>query len=621
MIYLQVDNLSKSFNEKLLFENISFGVHKGQKIALIAKNGTGKSTLLKIIAGQETMSSGTIVMRNDLTYDYLDQNPVFDENLSVIEGVFASTKSLIKIVKEYEEALVSGDKKRLSDATDLMDHNNAWDYEARVKQILGQLSITKLNQKISELSGGQKKRLALAAVLISEPDLLILDEPTNHLDLDMIVWLEKFLERSNCTLLMVTHDRYFLDRVCNDIIEMDEGKLYRYKGNYSYFLEKREERIQNENTVIEKSRNLLSKELEWMRRMPKARTHKSKSRIETFYDIKEIASSRRIEKKIRLDLKGTRLGKKIMEINYISKGFGDLKLLENFTYTFKRNEKIGIVGKNGCGKTTLLNILTGHIAPDSGTVDIGETVLMGFYQQEGIQFDESQRVIDIAKEIAEVVKMSDGSKVSASEFLKQFLFTAEMQYTPVAKLSGGEKRRLYLMTVLMKSPNFLILDEPTNDLDILTLNVLEDYLNAFSGCVLMVSHDRFFMDKIVEHLFVFEGETVVRDFPGNYSRYLDYKELKEEQAKRLQPKPEKIVKEKNLNDKPKKLTYKEQKEFDALEEEISLLESERKHIETILYDGSLQHDEVLEKSNRLGEIIKLLDSKSDRWLELSLMVE
>ena len=621
MIYLQVDNLSKSFNEKLLFENISFGVHKGQKIALIAKNGTGKSTLLKIIAGQETMSSGNIVMRNDLTYDYLDQNPLFDENLSVVEGVFASTKAIIKIIKEYEEAIVSGDKKRLSDATDMMDHNNAWDYEARVKQILGQLSITQLDQKISELSGGQKKRIALAAVLISEPDLLILDEPTNHLDLDMIVWLERYLERSNCTLLMVTHDRYFLDRVCNDILEIDEGKLFRYKGNYSYFLEKRNERIQNENTVIEKSRNLLTKELEWMRRMPKARTHKSNSRIETFYDIKEIASSRRIEKKIRLDLKGTRLGKKIMEINYITKSFGDLKLLENFTYTFKRNEKIGIVGKNGCGKTTLLNILTGHMPPDSGTVDIGETVQMGFYQQEGIQFDENQRVIDIAKEIAEVVRMSDGSKVSASEFLKQFLFTAEMQYTPVSKLSGGEKRRLYLMTVLMKSPNFLVLDEPTNDLDILTLNVLEEYLNAFNGCVLMVSHDRFFMDKIVEHLFVFEGETVVRDFPGNYTRYLDYKELREEQAKRLQPKSEKAVKEKAPTDKPRKLTYKEQKEYDTLEAEISQLEAEKKHIETILYDGSLQHEEILEKSNRLGEIMKFLDEKSDRWLELSLIIE
>ena len=352
MIYLQVDNLSKSFNEKILFENISFGVHKGQKIALIAKNGTGKSTLLKIIAGQETQRSGTIVMRNDLTYAYLDQNPTFDESQTVLEGVFASSKSIVKIIKEYEEALVSDDKKRLSDATDLMDHNNAWDYEAGVKQILAQLEITRFEQQIGELSGGQKKRLALASVLISEPDLLILDEPTNHLDLDMIVWLEKYLERSNCTLLMVTHDRYFLDRVCNDIIEIDEGKLFRYKGNNSYFLEKRNERIENETVVVERARNLFRKELDWMRRMPKARTHKSKSRIETFYDVKEIASSKRIEKKIKLDLKGTRLGKKIMEINYISKSFGDVKLLENFTYIFKRNEKIGIVGKNGYGKTT-----------------------------------------------------------------------------------------------------------------------------------------------------------------------------------------------------------------------------------------------------------------------------
>lgn len=621
MIYLQVDNLSKSFNEKLLFENISFGVHKGQKIALIAKNGTGKSTLLKIISGLESMSSGSIVMRNDLTYTYLDQNPIFDESLSVLEGVFTSSKSIVKVIKEYEEALVLDDKKRLSDAIDLMDYNNAWDYEAGIKQILAQLEITCFNQKIGELSGGQKKRLALASVLISEPDLLILDEPTNHLDLDMIVWLEKYLERSNCTLLMVTHDRYFLDRVCNDIIEIDEGKLFRYKGNYSYFLEKRNDRIENETVVVERAKNLFRKELDWMRRMPKARTHKSKSRIETFYDVKEIASSKRIEKKIKMDLKGTRLGKKIMEINYISKSFEDVKLLENFTYTFKRNEKIGIVGKNGYGKTTLLNILTGLMAPDSGTVDVGETVLMGYYKQDGIQFNEEQRVIDIAKEIAEVVKMSDGRKVSAGEFLKQFLFTAEMQYTQVAKLSGGERRRLYLMTVLMKSPNFLILDEPTNDLDILTLNVLEDYLTAFNGCVLMVSHDRFFMDKIVEHLFVFEGNTVVRDFPGNYSRYLDYKEIKEEQARKMLPKTEKQGKGKAATELPKKLTYKEQKEFEALETDIAQLETEKKQLEAALYDGSLKHDEILEKSNRMGEVLKLIDEKTDRWMTLSMIVE
>ncbi|MGD0712430.1 MAG: ABC-F family ATP-binding cassette domain-containing protein, partial [Bacteroidales bacterium] len=455
MIYLQLENISKSFGEKLLFEGISFGVHKDQKIALIAKNGTGKSTLLKIIAGKESNDKGNIIFRNDLTYTYLDQNPEFDESLSVMEGVFASSKSIVKVVKNYEAALVSGVQKEIEDATDAMEMNKAWDYETQVKQILGQLNINDLKQKIYELSGGQKKRLALANALISEPDLLILDEPTNHLDLDMIVWLEKYLQRCKSTLLMVTHDRYFLDRVCNDILEMDGGKLYRYKGNYSYFLEKREERIQYENTVIDKAQNILRTELEWMRRMPKARTTKSKSRIDSFYEIKEIASSKKHDRKLKMDLKGTRLGKKIMEINYISKKYGDKALLENFEYTFKRNERIGIIGKNGCGKTTFLNIISGLIPPDSGNVDTGETVVIGYYKQDGITFREDQRVIDIAKEIAEVVKMSNGSGVSASEFLQHFLFTPEMQYTPVAKLSGGEKRRLYLMTVLMTNPNFL----------------------------------------------------------------------------------------------------------------------------------------------------------------------
>lgn len=617
MIYLQVDNVSKSFGEKLLFEGISFGVHKDQKIALIAKNGTGKSTLLKIIAGLETYDKGSIIMRNDVSLAYLDQNPVYDESLSVLEGIFASSKSILKIIKDYEEALVSGDRKRISDATDTMEANKAWDYEVQIKQILGQLEITDLKQKIYELSGGQKKRLALANALIREPDLLILDEPTNHLDLDMIVWLEKFLKRSRCTLLMVTHDRYFLDRVCNDILEIDAGKLHRYKGNYSYFLEKREERIQRENTVIEKAQNILRKELEWMRRMPKARTTKSKSRIESFYEIKEIASSRKHDVHVRLDLKGTRLGKKILEVNYINKKFGENVLLENFEFTFKRNERIGIVGKNGCGKTTLLNIITGIIAPDSGTVDVGETVIFGYYKQEGISFNEEERVIDIAKEIAEVVVMSNGTKVSASEFLLHFLFTPEMQYTPVYKLSGGEKRRLYLMTVLMQNPNFLILDEPTNDLDILTLNVLEDYLKHFNGCVLMVSHDRFFMDKIVEHLFVFEGNNVVRDFPGNYSRYLEYKELRELKSKRAAALTEKPKKEKVVKEKSKKLTYKEQKEYESLESEIEQLENEKAELESQLSSGSLPFQQIIDKSNRLKEIISLIDMKTERWMEFS----
>lgn len=621
MIYLQLENISKSFGEKKLFENISFGIHKDQKIAFIAKNGTGKSTLLRIIAGLEQQDTGSIVMRNDVTFTFLDQNPVFNESLSVLDGVFATSGTLINVVREYEAAIVSDDKKRISEATDAMEINKAWDYEVQIRQILGQLEITDLKQKIYELSGGQKKRLALANALISAPDLLILDEPTNHLDLDMIVWLEKFLQRTRCTLLMVTHDRYFLDRVCNDIIEIDNGKLNRYKGNYSYFLEKRDERIALENTVIEKAQNILRTELEWMRRMPKARTTKSKSRIESFYDIKEIASGKKHDTGMRMHMKSTRLGKKIVEINYISKKFGEKSLLENFEYTFKRSERIGIVGKNGCGKTTLLNILTGIIPPDSGNVDVGETVLFGYYRQEGITFNEDQRVIDIAKDIADVVKLSNGRTISVSEFLIQFLFTPEMQYTPVGKLSGGERRRLYLMTVLMKSPNFLILDEPTNDLDILTLNVLEDYLKNFEGCVLMVSHDRFFMDKIVEHLFVFEGNCVVRDFPGNYSRYLEYKEIQDDLKKKTEIKTEKVQKERPLKEKSNKLSYKEQKEFDSLETEIGDLENEKIAIEAALSSGNLAKEKIIEKSNRLGEIIPLLETKTERWLELSMKIE
>ena len=621
MIYLQVENISKSFGEKLLFENISFGIHKDQKIALIARNGTGKSTMLKIIAGLESNDKGSIVFRNDITYTYLDQNPEFNESLTVLEGVFASSKSIISIIKNYEAALVSGDSKLIADANDEMEINKAWDYENQIKQILGQLNITNLQQKIYELSGGQKKRLALANALITEPDLLILDEPTNHLDLDMIIWLEKYLQRCKSTLLMVTHDRYFLDRVCNDIIEIDDGKLFRYKGNYSYFLEKREERIQFENTVIEKAQNILRTELEWMRRMPKARTTKSKSRIDSFYDIKEIASGKRKERDMRLEMKETRLGKKILEINYISKKYGDIDLLENFEYIFKRNERIGIVGKNGCGKTTLLNMIAGLIPPDSGTIDVGETVSMGYYTQEGISFKEDQRVIDIAKDVAEVVKMSNGNNISVSGFLQYFLFTPEMQYTPIGKLSGGERRRLYLMTVLMKNPNFLILDEPTNDLDIITLNVLEEYLKSFNGCILVVSHDRFFMDKIAEHLFVFEENTVVRDFPGNYTRYLEYKEIVEEQKKLNSVKPEQAKKEKPLKEKPIKLSFNENREFDGLEIEIQQLETEKAEIEAAFASGTLESQQIVDLSKRHEEIIPLIETKTDRWLELSLKKE
>jgi len=621
MIYLQIENVSKSFNEKLLFENISLGIHKGQKIALIAKNGAGKSTLLKIIAGIEHMDSGNIVMRNALKIAYLDQNPNFNENSTILEALFESSNAEFEIIKEYEQALIDGDKKIIEETTDLMNQKNLWDYDSWIKQILSELGIDKYNLKIKELSGGQKKRLALAAVIICGADLLILDEPTNHLDLEMILWLEKYLEKANCTLLMVTHDRYFLDRVCNDIIELDEGQLFRYKGNYSYFLEKRNERIENENAVINKAQSLFRKELDWMRQTPQARTTKSKSRIETFYEIKEVASSKKNDKKIKLDFKTERLGKKIMEINYISKSYDNLVLFENFNYIFKKNEKVGIIGPNGCGKTTLLRILSGETPPDLGTIDLGETVSMGYYKQDGISFNPSQRVIDIAKEIAENVVMSNGSKISASEFLRQFLFTNEMQYTPVEKLSGGERRRLYLMTVLMKNPNFLILDEPTNDLDILTLNILEAYLINFQGCVLMVSHDRFFLDKIVDHLFVFEHDNAIKDFPGNYSQYLAWKEERELKEKKMLTKTDKKQKEKPANQNPKKLSYKEQIEYDLLEKEIENLETEKEQLEKELYTNTLNHELVVEKSERLGEVLALIDKKSDRWLALGLQIE
>lgn len=621
MILLQAENLSKSYNEKWLFQSLSFGIHKGQKIALIARNGAGKTTLLRIIAGMEVTDTGAVVMRNDLTIGFLDQNPVFSEGATVMEAIFESDNPDMRTVKAYEEALAAGNKDSITEISDVMTRRNLWDYEATVKQILSELHLNNFEQAVATMSGGQRKRLALASVLISRPELIILDEPTNHLDLDMIVWLERFLERSNCTLLMVTHDRYFLDRVCNDIIEIDDGKLFRYKGNYGYFLEKRNERLDNQNTVTEKARNLFRKELDWMRQTPQARTTKSKSRIDSFYEVKEIASSRRIEKNVKLDMKSIRLGKKIMEINYISKSYGALQLLENFTYIFKPGEKIGIVGRNGCGKTTLLDILTGRIAPDKGTIDIGETVSMGYYTQEGIAFNEEQRVSDIIKEIADVVVMSNGNKISSSEFLRQFLFTNEMQFTPVSKLSGGEKRRLYLMTVLMRNPNFLVLDEPTNDLDILTLNVLEDYLINYRGCVLMVSHDRYFTDKIADHLFVFEGDTVVKDFPGNYSQYLAWKERQAAAEKKQAPQKEKPVREKTAQEATKKLTYKEQKEFDTLSREIEALETEKQQLEQALYSENPKHEEVMSASARLGEIIRLLDEKSDRWLELGMLGE
>ncbi len=622
MVYLQAMHLTKSFSEKRLFEDVSFSIHKDQKTAFIAKNGAGKTTLLRIIAGLEVPENGRIIMRNDLNIGYLEQNPVFDNNSSIIDSIFAKAQKVPGIIKTYNEALLSEDKERIAEATDMMDRNDAWRFEEHIKQVLTHLDIIQLNQKMGTLSGGQQKRVALAAVLIGEPEILILDEPTNHLDLEMIVWLEKYLQRSKATLLMVTHDRYFLDRVCNDIIELEGGNVYRYKGNYAYFLEKREQRIDNEKAVIEKAGNIYRKELQWIKRTPMARTAKSKSRVDAFDKIKEQAFAKTFQRQIKLDPKTTRIGKKIMEINYISKTYGPLKLFENFNYVFKKNEKVGIIGKNGCGKSTLLNILAGCDKPDRGDVDVGETVVMGYFRQEGISFKPEQRVIDIAKDIADVVKMSDGSKVSASEFLKQFLFSAEMQYTSVAKLSGGEKRRLYLMTVLMKNPNFLILDEPTNDLDILTLNVLEDYLQNFKGCVVMVSHDRFFMDKIADHIFAFEENGAIKDFPGNYTHYLAYKKRNKPHSTHATEKKQKSERIKKETPKAKKLTFKQQKECEKLESEIQTLEKEKSELEKKLYENNaLSHEEILKDTKRLSDILKYIETKSDRWLELSMLYD
>ena len=613
--YLQLDNLSKSWGDQPLFENISLTINQGDKVALIAKNGAGKTTLMNIIFGLDSADKGKTLFDNDIRIGYLRQLPDLNPDETVLEAAFSSSGETITAVREYESAIESHDPKAIERAMDKINHLNCWDFELKIKQILTELNIHDLHQPIRELSGGQKKRVALAHVLIDEPDFLILDEPTNHLDLEMIEWLERTLEKAKCTLLMVTHDRYFLDRVCNEIVELDDQSLFRYKGNYTYYVEKRNDRIQNLNTEIERARNLFRTELDWLRRMPKARTHKSKYRTENAYVLKEKASKHIDDDKLELAINSQRLGHKIINLDHISKAFGDVTILKNFSYKFARYEKIGIVGKNGSGKSTFLNLLTSIYQPDSGKMEIGETVRFGYFRQDGIQFAPEARVIDIIKEIAEVVEMGDGSKLSASQFLTYFLFPPETQYSYVAKLSGGEKRRLYLCTVLMRNPNFLILDEPTNDLDIMTLNVLEDYLKSFTGCTIVVSHDRFFMDKIVDHLFVFDGDGIIKDFPGNYS---DYRDWAEDQAKAKQTvvKTDKPVREK-LVDEKRKLNFKEKKELEELEKSIGNLEEEKKILEEELNSGSLAAIELNTKSMRYGEITSLLEEKEMRWLELS----
>jgi ABC transport system ATP-binding/permease protein len=614
--FLQAENLSKRFGEQLLFENISFTIFEHQKIALIARNGTGKTTLMELLAGNDTPESGQITKTGNIRIGYLKQIPDLDENHTVFETVFQSGDEMVETIRNFENALRLNHKDDITKYTELMERHHAWDYEVKVKQILTQLKITDYDQRISELSGGQKKRVALANVLINEPDLLMLDEPTNHLDLEMIEWLENYLEKTKITLFMVTHDRYFLDRVCNEILEMEGNTIYRYRGNYSYFLEKRQDRMDSTAAVVERAKNLLRTELEWSRRMPQARGHKSKYRMERVDDLKIKASQNLNENNIELSMNSARIGNKILNLENISKSYDSLCLIKDFSYKFQRFEKVGIAGKNGTGKSTFLNIVTGNIQADSGTVEIGQTIRFGYYRQTGIEFDPGDKVIDVVQKIAEVINFEDGRKLTASQLLTTFLFPPDTQYSFVERLSGGEKRRLYLCTILMTNPNFLILDEPTNDLDIMTLAVLEEYLRVFQGCVIIVSHDRYFMDKIVDHLFIFDGAGTIKDFPGSYTIWRNKQLDDEEQEKKLKkPEPKELVKPAKV--KERKLTFNEKKELEQLENDIELLENEKAQISDELNSGALSNIQLVEKSTRFSEITGLLEEKEMRWLELS----
>lgn len=620
--YLQIEELSKSFGDRVLFENLSLGILQGEHIGLIAKNGTGKTTLLNIIAGKEGYESGRVTFKRDLRVGYLEQSPVYPDNLTVIEACFHHGNEVIDLIKEYELCLQTEGNPNLDKILSQMDLLNAWEYELKIKQILSELKITNFDQKVSELSGGQLKRVALANTLITEPDLLILDEPTNHLDLDMIEWLEGYLKRSTLSLLLVTHDRYFLDRVCSVIMEIDNMQMYTYKGNYSYYLEKREERMDAANAEVAKAKNLYRTELEWMRRMPQARGHKARYREEAFYDLEKVAKRTYDNSNVQLNMKASYIGSKIFEATNVSKKFDDLVILDDFSYNFSRFEKMGIVGDNGTGKSTFIKILMGEVQPDSGTIDLGETVRFGYYSQDGLEFDEEMKVIDVVRDIAEVIDLGNGKQLTASQFLQHFLFTPETQHSYVYKLSGGERRRLYLCTILMQNPNFLVLDEPTNDLDIVTLNVLEEYLQSFKGCLIVISHDRYFMDKVVDHLMVFNGDGDIRNFPGNYTQYREWKEFKEEEEKRLETEKQKVHDDKDKHgrvrhNEVRKMTFNEKREFEVLEKDIEKLESEKEEIEAALCTGALSVEDLTDKSKRLSEINENIDEKTMRWLELS----
>lgn len=625
MNYLSVENLSKGFDERQLFDDLTFGISKGQKVALVGVNGCGKSTLMKIIASLETADRGSTTFRDGIKMAMLPQNPVFNEEDDLISAVFDSSDKILRVISAYEKAMYQSEQgaDNLTELTDLigeMEAMEAWDFESRVKQILGKLGIHDLEQKVKELSGGQRKRVAIARALITEPDFLIMDEPTNHLDLDIIEWLENYLATANLTLLMVTHDRYFLDRVTNEIFELEEGQLHTYHGNYSYFLEKKEERQVQQATEIGKAKNLMKKELEWMRRQPKARGTKAKYRIDAFYETKDKANSGTVTKEMEVNIQGRRQGKKVLELKKVSKSWGDLVVMDKFEYVFKRKDRIGIVGKNGVGKSTFLDMINGKVQPDSGEIDGGQTTNIGYYTQEEAIFDPAKKVIDTIQEIAEVITLDNGSVVTASQLLNQFLFPPKMQHNRVGKLSGGERRRLQLLRVLIKNPNFLILDEPTNDLDIMTLNVLEDYLDSFDGSLLVVSHDRYFMDKLVDHLFIFRGDGVIDDFPGNYT---DFREI-ESMKKGAQPTKKNKSVQPIITEQPKekkKLSFKEKQEFERLESEISNLETKKSKLTETLSLPNQSHEELAQTAKEVEEITAQLEEKEMRWLELSELMD
>jgi len=614
--YLNVENISKSYGEVTLFKGITFSIHKGQKIAFIAKNGTGKTSILKIISGEDSSDSGNITYRKNIAVSFLSQDPKFDDSLTIEQSIFNSENPILKVIANYEKAILnSEDEENYQKAFEDMELFQAWDFETQYKQILFKLKLDKINQKVGELSGGQKKRLSLANALINKPDLLVLDEPTNHLDLEMIEWLESYFAKENITLFMVTHDRYFLERVCNEILELDQGELHSYKGNYSYYLDKRKDRVERQAIEHGKVKQLFKKELSWMRKQPKARTTKSKSRIDDFKEIKQRAQQRRVEHEVQLELNMERLGTKIVELVKVSKSYEDKVILDQFNYMFQRGERVGIIGKNGTGKSTFLDILTGKTGPESGKIIIGDTVKFGYYTQNGIKVKEDQKVIDVVRDFGDFIPLKKGKQISAQQLLERFLFSRQKQYDFVEKLSGGERKRLYLCTILIQNPNFLILDEPTNDLDIVTLNVLESFLLDFPGCVIVVSHDRYFMDKVVDHLLVFKGNGDVEDFPGNYSDYRSYEDSKPVFKK--EPKKDKIWKGSSKN----KLSYNEEKELKNIETKIKSLVYKKKELEKEFVNDSLSQDKILLMSKELEKVINEINTREERWFELSSKLE